>query len=120
VTSATARPYQSVYLRWWFSHVVLLAISVGILGLAVVMSPSSETLTLFGEPVPVLCSFRRLTGYGCPGCGMTRSMVFMAHGLVLDAFKMNPAGPPLFAFLATQVPWQAWKLFSGWSRRRAA
>jgi len=120
LTTASARPYQSVFTRWWFSHALLLSIAAGILVVAALMSPASDVVTLFGEPIPMLCSFRRITGYSCPGCGMTRSMAFMAHGLVVDAFRMNPVGPPLFVFLATQVPWQAWKLVAGWRKRRAA
>lgn len=119
MTTAAVRPYQSVFTRWWFGHVLLFTMAASILVLAALMSPSADVVTIFGQPVPMMCSFRRMTGYGCPGCGMTRSMVFMAHAQVLDAFRMNPAGPPLFAFLAAQIPWQSWKLYAGWRKRRA-
>ena len=42
---------------------------------------------------PVLCPFRRLVGAPCPGCGLSRSFVFMAHGAPGDAFTMHPFGP---------------------------
>lgn len=119
MTSAAARPYQSVFTRWWFGHALLFAMSSAILLLAVLMRPDPDVLTLFGEPIPMMCSFRRITGYGCPGCGMTRAFVYMAHGQVLEAFRMNPVGPPFFAFILSQVPWQGWRLVSGWRKRRA-
>lgn len=39
---------------------------------------------------PVVCPFRLLTGLPCPGCGMTRAWVFLAHGSVGDALMANP------------------------------
>ena len=90
--------------RWWFGEAVVLTVCASILVLAVVMSPSTEALTLFGYEVPVLCGFRRLTGIGCPGCGLTRSFVFLGHGRILEAFQMNWFGPVLFVVVASQVP----------------
>jgi hypothetical protein len=92
--------------------------AVSVLSLAFLMSPGADVVTLFGEPVPMLCSFRRLTGYGCPGCGMTRSFVFLAHGQIAEAFRLNPAGPFMFVFMASLIPWQGTVLYRGWKRRR--
>lgn len=41
---------------------------------------------------PVICPFRRLTGLPCPGCGLTRSWVHLAHGQWGDALLANPFG----------------------------
>jgi hypothetical protein len=41
---------------------------------------------------PVLCPFRRLTGLPCPGCGLTRSWVYLVHGDVHAAVWANPFG----------------------------
>ncbi|MDX6307558.1 MAG: hypothetical protein QOI06_604 [Nocardioidaceae bacterium] len=43
---------------------------------------------------PVVCPFRLATGLPCPGCGMTRAWVFLAHGRLGDAASANP-----FAFV---------------------
>ncbi len=37
------------------------------------------------------CVFKGLSGIPCPSCGATRSVVFLSHGRVADAFLMNPA-----------------------------
>jgi len=50
-------------------------------------------------PMPP-CSFQVNTGYPCPGCGMTRSMMAVAHGDVVEAFRCHPFGVALFAFVA--------------------
>ncbi len=38
----------------------------------------------------VLCPFRRLTGLSCPGCGMTRACVSLAHGELRASLTMHP------------------------------
>ena len=43
-----------------------------------------------GEPT---CLLRIFTGLPCPGCGMTRAWVHVAHGDVLTAFQYNLFGP---------------------------
>ncbi|GAA2066519.1 DUF2752 domain-containing protein [Williamsia deligens] len=45
---------------------------------------------------PVLCPFRLVTGLPCPGCGLTRSWVAVAHGDVASAFSDNAFGPISF------------------------
>jgi hypothetical protein len=44
------------------------------------------------ESGPVVCPFRLATGLPCPGCGLTRSWVFIAHGDVGAAVGANPFG----------------------------
>jgi hypothetical protein len=41
---------------------------------------------------PVVCPFRLATGLPCPGCGLTRAWVFLAHGRLRDAISANPFG----------------------------
>lgn len=46
-----------------------------------------------------LCPFRHLTGYSCPGCGMTRACVSLAHGDLGASFYYHPlAGLLVLAF----------------------
>lgn len=54
-----------------------------------------------GDPT---CIMRIMTGLPCPGCGMTRSWVHLAHGDVLTAFEYNFFGPlAMFAAAALVV-----------------
>lgn len=101
--------------RPWFADATLLAACVAVLAAALVLSPDTEVVTLFGFEVPVLCSFRRLTGWPCPGCGLTRSFTFLAHGRVAEGFAMNWFGPPLFLLLVAQLPFRGWRI---WRRAR--
>ncbi len=50
---------------------------------------------LAGRYLPVLalappCVFRTLTGFPCPTCGSTRSLVFLSRGDLYSALAMNP------------------------------
>lgn len=47
------------------------------------------------EDGPVLCPFRALTGLPCPGCGLTRSWVYLMHGDLGSALASNWFGPVL-------------------------
>ena len=38
------------------------------------------------------CTFHRLTGLNCPGCGMTRAAHATLHGRLGEAFRFNPVG----------------------------
>ena len=97
--------------RAWFGDASLGAICLGVVVCAFCLSATPTEVSLFGFDVPVLCTFRRLTGLPCPGCGLTRSFVLLAHGEVYDAFRLNFLGPPLFVLVAAQVPVRAWSLF---------
>ena len=45
------------------------------------------------EGLPFLrCAWREHTGWPCPGCGLTRVAVRVAHGDVNGAFDANPMG----------------------------
>jgi hypothetical protein len=57
------------------------------------------------DPGWTMCPFKTGSGLPCPGCGLTHSFVFMAHGRVADAFRANALGPVLFALAA----WLLWR-----------
>jgi Protein of unknown function (DUF2752) len=41
---------------------------------------------------PMACPLRSLTGVPCPMCGMTRAVVALVHGRVLESLRFNPGG----------------------------
>lgn len=109
--------FESVARAPWFNDALWLFICAGIVSAALLMRPSYEAVSLFGFDVPVLCTWRRFTGMSCPGCGLTRSFVFFAHGRLREAFEMNVFGPAAFVWVFVQIPWKGRKL---WLRRKAA
>lgn len=61
-------------------------------------------LPLVAWPLPTLCTLRRWTGLECPGCGLTRSLVALAHLDAVAAWQFNPAGVLLFVLALVHIP----------------
>lgn len=64
------------------------------------------------ESGPVLSPFRLATGLPDPGCGMTRSLVALAHGDLMDSLYFHPLGIMVAALFATLMlvdlnPWRS-------------
>lgn len=94
-------------------------------GLGVVAVTVSMVWTTHGvEHGPELCPFRAMTGLPCPGCGLTRSWVFLGHGDVGAAVGFNAFGPVLFVVMVVATAVAGWTLISGrrggWERLRRA
>lgn len=60
--------------------------------------------------LPTICSLRRVVGMPCPGCGLTRSFISLAHGRIGAAWNYNPVGLLLFALVAIQIPYRLLQL----------
>src|SRR5207244_2117770 len=99
-------------------HFVLLALCSGAIILACLLSVRGQTqivLPIVQLALPELCMARLLTGFGCPGCGLTRCFVPLAPGGLASAWSYNPAGLWLFAIMAFQIPFRSYQL---WRLRR--
>jgi len=99
-------------------HRVLLVLSGGVLILAAVLSVRGQSqveVPVIGLALPELCMMRRTWGIDCPGCGLTRCFIAVAHGDLASAWSFNPAGVWLFLIVAFQVPFRAYQL---WRIRR--
>lgn len=111
-----ARP--PLWLRWWVADALVIAVCAGSIALAFLLAPGSERVALAGFEIPELCGVKRLTGYPCPGCGLTRSWVYLAHGDWRTALSMNVLGPVLFLAAAVQIPLRSYRIWRE-ARRRA-
>lgn len=91
--------------------VVLLLATVSLVGLVIARAWPVASVDS-GDPT---CLMRILFGLPCPGCGMTRSWVHLAHGDVLAAFEYNVFGP---IGMATAAGLVGFVLYSLVRRRR--
>jgi hypothetical protein len=106
-------------------HQTLLFGSLAVVALAAVLNVRGETqvaLPILGIPLPELCYWRRLAGVECPGCGLTRCFISLAHFDLARAWHFNPAGIAIFCGVLFQVPYRSWQLFRlrrGWAEYQA-
>jgi hypothetical protein len=71
---------------------------VVLVALAWLLTRAASTRTSGFEDGPVLCPWRLLTGYPCPGCGGIRAMGAISTGQFEQAWLLNPV-----AFLVYSV-----------------
>jgi len=82
-------------------------IGVGVTG-SFALQPGWES------PVPT-CFGYWLTGIPCPLCGMTRAMIHLAHGRLLDAIGFHPAVILVFPVLVAGLIQSLVRDFVGWN-----
>ncbi len=82
------------------------------------VTPDRAGVTLAGYRLPESCGVKRLTGDGCPACGLTRSFVF---GLRADpeSLDMHLLGPGLLLLLLLQIPYRSYRLWRMRELKRA-
>ena len=75
------------------------------------LTPGVDVVSLGSWHVPALCMSRRVFDIQCPGCGLTRSFVFLAHFHPVMAWEANKLGIPMYFLVAAQIPFRAWRIW---------
>ncbi|MFP6610907.1 MAG: DUF2752 domain-containing protein [Pirellulales bacterium] len=105
-------------LRRWRFHALILSICSAVLTVAAVLNVDGGvqvSMPVLGE-LPVFCLWRRALAADCPGCGLTRCFIALAHADVGQAWRLNPAGLLVFSIMLYQLPFrgvQLWRLWHG-------
>jgi hypothetical protein len=109
-------------------HRALLVISCGVVVLALVLQVRGDQRVEFswlpGLPMPEMCWSRSMFGAKCPGCGLTRSLICLAHGDWRKSLAMHRLGMIMALSILAQFPYCAagliWKKDYPLGRRFAA
>jgi hypothetical protein len=81
-----------------------------------VRGPETVVIPVVDVALPGTCTYKQFIGMECPGCGLTRCFISMAHGRPVAAWYFNPAGVLFFAIVAAQLPFrgiQIWRIRRG-------
>ncbi len=84
-----------------------------LVGGVVALAAGSVALGPYVEHGPVVCPLRALTGLPCPGCGLTRAFVALAHGHIEDALALHLFSVPLGAVMLLAAAVAAAELVAG-------
>jgi hypothetical protein len=88
---STANPSRDLHGRLAAVSSTEVTAAIGVGGVAIAALLPTDGI----EDGPVLCPFRALTGLPCPGCGLTRSWVYLMHGDIGSSLANNWFGPVL-------------------------
>jgi hypothetical protein len=86
-------------------NLVIFIVCFGILAGCLILAPpknGSSCVQIGGIPLPIICTFRSLTGIPCPGCGLLRSMVYAMHGEVKKSLAHHRLGLITLVYVGLQ------------------
>lgn len=87
---------------------VVLVCAVGILVLSLLLEVRAdghvEIRGWAGHALPEMCAVRRGLGFDCPGCGLTRSFVHLAHGNWQASWGVHRVGWLVALLIVVQIP----------------
>lgn len=94
--------------------VLALAIAVCVLALGLQVRPDQRVAfrLIPAWPLPELCQSKVLFGWTCPGCGLTRSFVHLAHADLPASLAVHPFGWLAALLVLAQIPYRVWALNS--------
>ena len=97
-------------------HREVLVISAAVIVLAFLLEVHADERVAFRFlpqwPLPETCPSRSLLHLNCPGCGLTRSFVHLAHGDCRASWNINHVGILLALVVVLQIPYRIWAMNS--------
>jgi hypothetical protein len=99
----------------WRRHLIYFLLSAAVIAAAFCLQvlPDGDRVSIreaSEAKLPPLCISRYLLGLKCPGCGLTRSFIHLAHGDVAASVRAHRVGWLLFAVIAAQIPYRAYAM----------
>ena len=91
-------------------HREMLVISLAVVGLAFLLEVHADQRVAFrflpDWPLPETCPSRTIFHFNCPGCGLTRSFVHLAHGDWRASWNIHHVGMLLALAVVLQIPYR--------------
>ena len=113
-TLPTAVPQVDTLSRMRDRILLGVAIAVPLLGLSMTVLGGGKRVSLGfapATPLPQTCASRWLFGIDCPGCGLTRSIIYLMHGQLAESLKIHRLGWLFLLLIVSQIPYRLWCLY---------
>jgi hypothetical protein len=97
-------------------HLFLLALSLIIVGCAFLLEVNDDRVYFgagTGDALPQFCAVRGWLGIDCPGCGLTRSLIHLAHNDWRNSFEAHQLGWLIALAVVVQIPYRCYAIKSG-------
>jgi hypothetical protein len=98
-------------------HIQMLCVALVVIVLASLLEVHSDQRValscLPGWPLPEICLSRKIFGVTCPGCGLTRSFIYLAHGDLSASWNVHRVGWLLALSVVLQLPYRIFALWTG-------
>jgi hypothetical protein len=109
----TTTPLDSKRQRFNVEFLILACVVI-VLAFVLQVQEDGERVAVGGSPdavLPPTCFSYAWFGVRCPGCGLTRSFIHLAHGDPLSSFRSHRLGWLVFALTLAQIPYRLHLLF---------
>ena len=104
---STNRPAPNSHFPQRRNHWNMLILSVLAIVLSLLLSSDGgKRVSLGSVPIPPSCISSSLFGVNCPGCGLTRSFILLAHGKWGAAWQMHRFGWLIAFATLVQIPYR--------------
>lgn len=108
LANSQAQSRANLLARKW--HRQVLATSIVIIVLAMVLQVRSDQRVFVSGasavPIPETCGMKIMFGHPCPGCGLTRSFIHLAHGDWRSSLAIHRIGWLLALLVVCQIPYR--------------
>jgi len=98
-------------------HLLFLGVAGFVLAMALALEVRPDERVNFrgltSWPLPHACYSRAILGFPCPGCGLTRSFIYLARAEWQQAWREHRLGWLVASLVAFQFPYRAWALCRG-------
>jgi len=92
--------------RHWEMICFVTIAMIGSFSMRIDLEETGEVTALGRFPTPSMCLSESVWHVQCPGCGLTRSFICMAHGDFGSAYDFNRVGPLFFIVSVFQYPYR--------------
>jgi len=116
-TAASARLFKRRHNR--HREMLFISTTVCLLSFLLAVRPDQKVELFFlpGWAAPETCFTRTTFGTDCPGCGLTRSFIYLANGDLPASLAVNRIGWLFALATAIQIPYRSFLLFY-WLKKR--